>query len=135
MAASDEAFRVLLVALGGAAGSVARYGVATWASRCISADFPVGTVVVNLAGSLAFGVIWSVLGKEAGPGKLLLLAGFFGAFTTFSTFVFESAQLLQNGRPLVALLNLLGQNLLGLLFVSCGLMIGGLLAPDVKVGD
>ena len=138
---SEAALRILLVAVGGAAGSVCRYlcsgyvarGVATLTggglgTGAAALDYPWGTTVVNLVGSLLFGVIWAAFGREGSTlWKVFLLGGFLGAFTTFSTFMFETVHLLDKGRPLAALANLLLQNVAGVILVFIGLALGSAL--------
>jgi fluoride exporter len=84
---------LLLVALGGALGSVLRYGC----SRLLNGPaFPFGTLAVNLIGSFLIGLLWAAFTKETDePRRLLLIAGFCGGFTTFSAFSLEGLQLLQ----------------------------------------
>ncbi len=92
---------LLLVAAGGAAGSVARYLVSLLALSQLGAGFPWGTLAVNVAGS-------ALIGLAAGAGlqgeaRLLLVTGFLGGFTTFSAFSLETAALAERAPPLAAL--------------------------------
>jgi CrcB protein len=93
----------------------------------VLAPFPWATASVNLLGCLLFGVVAALLPEEesGSPVRVFLLAGFLGAFTTFSTFAFDSVRLLQESRPGSALLNLALQNAGGLLFLGLGLWLGG----------
>ena len=90
--------RVLLVALGGALGSVLRYGAAVLAVRWFGPEFPWGTLAVNLIGSFLIGIVNElaadalVLGPEA---RLFLATGVMGGLTTYSAFSYESARLMQ----------------------------------------
>lgn len=86
----------VLIAIGGAAGSLLRYGCSRlWNGPA----FPFGTLVVNVVGSFLIGSLWAVFSKEADEQKrLLLMTGFCGGFTTFSAFSFEGLQLLQQAR-------------------------------------
>lgn len=123
MASDEVARRVLWVALGGALGAVARYGVAMWSLKHFGGALPWGTAIANLLGCLLFGVLWVLLGSRSdlhAAWKLIVLTGFLGAFTTFSTFVFESLRLLQSERPWWGMANVVGQNLLGLCCVYAG---------------
>lgn len=91
---------LLQVALGGALGASARYLSALAAVRLLGPGFPWGTVFVNVAGSLAMGVLAVTLG----PGRWapLLMAGFLGGFTTFSAFSLDAVALVERGQVLAA---------------------------------
>jgi fluoride exporter len=93
---------VLLVLLGGALGATARYLTDVTVQRSHGTDFPWGTWTVNVAGSFALG-----LTTAAGSTWVVTLAGtgFCGAFTTFSTFGFETVRLREEGHPALALTN------------------------------
>lgn len=103
---------VLLVALGGAVGAVSRYGLGGLVHRYASPYFPYGTFAVNVLGCLVFGVLAGlseqrfVLGPQA---RAFLLLGILGGFTTFSSFTFESFQLLRDGELARAFVNIAGQ--------------------------
>lgn len=118
MSASGMIERLALLALAGAAGTLARAGVYAVCQRTPIDQLPAATLIVNVVGSFLFGVIWPLAEREAGPVspnlRWLALAGFMGAFTTFSTFAFETGRYLQDGRPGAAALNLLANNLLGI---------------------
>jgi CrcB protein len=90
---------LLLIALGGAAGSVARYLVGRAVQGAIHPDFPIGTLVVNVAGCLAIGVLARVFlhSQTELPLRAALMVGFCGGFTTFSTFTLETLGLIQGG--------------------------------------
>ncbi len=88
--------QVLLVALGGAVGSVARYGVGVAAARVLGLGFPWGTLIVNVAGGLAMGVLAARVGPEHESLRLALGVGLLGGFTTFSAFSLETVRLMQH---------------------------------------
>ena len=117
----------LLIAIGGAIGSVARYTITTAVSRVAPAAFPFGTFAVNLAGCVALGMLVAV-GEQRGllstASRAFLLVGLLGGFTTFSTFALENVQLLRSGEIVYAALNTSGQVLLGI----GGLWLGFLMA-------
>ncbi len=119
--------KIVWVAVGGAFGAVARYLVAEWAMRAIDQPYPWGTTIANLLGSLSFGLLWTLAEQRTGfstQWRLLLMTGFLGAFTTFSTFMFETVKLMDAQRPLAALLNLGTQNALGIVCVYLGILGG-----------
>jgi len=95
--------QVLWVALGGAVGSVARYGVGLAASRWFGAEFPWGTLLVNVAGGLAMGLLAARIGPENETVRLALGVGLLGGFTTFSAFSLESVRLMQHQPGLAGL--------------------------------
>lgn len=92
---------VLLVGAGGAAGSILRYLVSVAATATLGDRFPWGTLAVNIAGSLAIGVLASLTVQDA--VRLLVVTGLLGGFTTFSAFSLETAQLWQRD-PRLAML-------------------------------
>lgn len=111
------AHKLLLMALAGAAGALARYGLSNAVHALAGKSFPWGTMAVNVLGCFLFGLVWA-LGEArellAAETRTILLAGFMGAFTTFSTFVFESEQLLRGAQWLALACNLASQLGLGL---------------------
>ncbi len=107
--------RFLLVCLGGALGSGARYLVSTWAARALGPDFPRGTLIVNVTGSFLLAAIMTAsLSTDAISPELRLFlgAGIMGGYTTYSSFNYETLALLQQGSPALAALNL-GLTVLG----------------------
>jgi CrcB protein len=120
-----------LVALGGAGGAVARYIVDVWVSQRIPSAFPWGTFVVNMSGSFLLGLLFA-LSVERGtlPAgiRLPIMVGFIGAYTTFSTLGLETWRLIEGGATILALVNLLGSAVLGLVVTVLGLMAGRALA-------
>lgn len=115
--------QLLLVGVGGFAGSIARFLVSTWASRWSEGPFPWGTFGVNLAGCLLIGLLAGALeGRDllAMEARLLLMAGLLGGFTTFSAFGLETFNLLRAARPLLATAYAGGSLLLGLAAVWAG---------------
>ena len=115
------------MALGGACGAVARYGVSSLAGRA-GEGWPWGTLAVNLMGCLAVGAVLALmLTPEPSPRwpaspavRAAVLVGFLGAFTTFSTYAWEAVDLLANGKPGRAALYLLLSNAAGLAAVWAG---------------
>jgi len=119
----------LLIGLGGFLGANARFLVLSWAARLLGTNFPYGTLIANISGSFLLGIAIAILHDRAlleSPQRYFLLAGFLGAYTTFSTFTYESMQLFQQGAVLFGLLNVLGSVAIGLLAVFCGVLLGRL---------
>ena len=119
----------LWVALGGATGAAARFAVAQWMSSRWGWTFPWGTFAVNVTGSLAIGLVMTLLiARGADPMyRLLLVTGFLGGYTTFSAFSFEALTLLEARRWDAAALYVIGSVGLGLLATALGLGLGRLL--------
>lgn len=87
--------QLLLVALGGAIGSAARFGVGLAAARWFGLAFPWGTLAVNVLGGLAMGMLAARVGPEQETLRLLLGVGLLGGFTTFSAFSLETVRLME----------------------------------------
>ncbi len=120
----------LLIGLGGFFGANARFLVSSWAARLLGANFPYGTFLANISGSFLLGVTLAVLHDRAlleTPQRHFFVVGFLGAYTTFSTFAYESMQLFQNGNVLLGVLNIVGSLMVGLLAVLGGFWLGRLL--------
>ncbi|PLL11853.1 fluoride efflux transporter CrcB [Tabrizicola sp. TH137] len=109
---------ILLVALGGAAGSVARFLVVTAAGR-VMPGWPLGTLVVNVAGSLAIGVAYVLLTQRVQVAPLVM-AGFLGGFTTFSAFSLDAMKLWEGGQAVQAIAYVAASVILSLAAVALG---------------
>ncbi len=122
--------QVIAVAVGGAAGAVLRYWLSSWVTRWSAPlFFPFGTLLVNVIGSFALGLLAGYLAGER-PGvsvelRLLLATGFLGAFTTFSTFSVETLAAFRQGLPGIAVANIGASLLLALGTCWLGLELGG----------
>lgn len=117
---------ILLVAAGGAAGSVARYIVTRIVQGTMLSSFPAGTLVVNVAGCFVIGLLCGLCGGRWHPGsdmRLLLVTGLCGGFTTFSTFMNESLELFRSGSAITGALYTGGSVALGLAAVASGMQI------------
>ncbi len=119
--------RVLLVFVGSGAGGVTRYLVGLWAGRHLGTTFPYGTLIVNLAGCFLLSLVMHVaLGLASFPVNLrvALTTGFMGGLTTYSTFNYETAKLLEDGATRSAIANL-GLTVVGCLVAgTLGLVLG-----------
>ncbi len=114
----------ILVALGGALGSVLRYAVGNWSKFLLS--FPIGTLAVNTIGSFLIGMLAGAAatdGKMQISSQLFLATGLCGGFTTFSAFSLETIQLFQQGKTALALFYILTSILLGLIMSWGGYML------------
>ena len=123
---------ILIVALGSALGGVARYVIAGWIQAYGGTSFPWGTLAVNTTGSLALGVLFGWLAgvPASAQWRLFLAMGFCGAYTTFSTFSFETSQLMRDrewpaagGYMLASVVGGVGGLLLG--FAAAGWLLRG----------
>ncbi len=116
----------LLVGIGGFLGANARYVTAKWVGGAVDARFPLGTFLINVSGSFLLGLLGAVLAERLVPHgdqwRLALGVGFLGAFTTFSTFEYETHALFEDGAWLTALTNIFLSLSLGLLAVRAGLV-------------
>ncbi len=100
--------RFLLVCVGGAIGSGARYLVSTWAARALGTDFPRGTILVNATGSFVLAFVLGLPGEALSvEARLFLGAGLMGGYTTYSSFNYETLALLERGSAGLALANVL----------------------------
>ena len=121
--------KTLLISVGAILGANARYWVGIWASTRMGAAFPLGTLIVNVAGCFLIGLINGLSeGRTPISSEMRLFAtvGFLGAFTTFSSFGIESVALLREGNLALTAVNVLGNLLLGFAAVVLGLFLGRL---------
>ncbi len=116
---------LLWVALGGAIGSAARYGVGLAAARWLGLAFPWGTLTVNIIGGLAMGLLAARTGPEQEQVRLLLGVGVLGGFTTFSAFSLETVRLMEH-QPGLAILYAGASLVLSVGACWLGLMLGRL---------
>ena len=115
--------KILIIGLGGFAGSIARYLLYHGLDRHVQTYFPYGTFLVNIAGSLLLGIIYglmqrgNILSEEM---RLFLAIGFCGSFTTFSTFAYENMILLKGSNSTGALVYTIASVVVGIIFVYLG---------------
>lgn len=123
----EEAVRSLWIALAGSAGALSRYQLEGLVSRHTRGAFPWGTLVVNLSGCFVLGLLFTVLTERFLPHpdlRAALTIGFLGAYTTFSTFAFESVRLAEDGAPGIALLNVVVSVAAGVAAAWLGIVAG-----------
>lgn len=120
--------RYLMVVLGGAVGSLARYLVGTAIMSRMGSRFPFGTAFINITGSFLIGFIMTILTERFQPHpywRLVLVVGFLGGYTTFSSFEWETLGLVRDGSHFFAVLYVVGSVLLGYIAVWLGAAIAG----------
>jgi fluoride exporter len=117
---------ILLVGLGGSIGSILRYLTQRWVNESYQHNFPLATFLVNVFGCLLIGILYA-LGEKGNilspQTRLLLVTGFCGGFTTFSTFAFENMNLLRVGDNFYFLLYAVGSVVLGIAAVYIGSLL------------
>ncbi len=119
--------QALAIAAGGALGALLRFWSSSWVYSLLGRAFPYGTLAVNLVGSLAMGFcyVWLVERSTLGPEwRALVMVGFLGAFTTFSTFSIETINLLEGGALSKALLNMVVSVVLCVMAAWLGMVAG-----------
>jgi CrcB protein len=117
---------LLFIAIGGAGGAVSRYLLATWAHRLWEGHIPVGTLFVNVLGSFTLGVVYVLLVEKQlihQDWRGVLMVGFLGAFTTFSTFSLETINLMEAGHMAHALGYMLASTVLCVLMAGAGMQL------------
>jgi fluoride exporter len=115
---------LLLIAAGGATGSIARHLLSTWIkSWSPGTVFPWGIFIVNVSGCFLFGMLHGWCQQRGDAWRLMVLTGLLGGYTTFSTFGWDTADLLQRGHTGTALLNALASVAAGVLAVWCGMAL------------
>jgi CrcB protein len=122
--------KYLVVGAGGFIGAIARYIIGAWIGQKWGRSFPLGTFVINISGSFFIGLIMTLLTEKlmVNPQwRLLLVIGFLGAYTTFSTFEYETGSLLKDGEWMIAAMNAVLSVFLGF----AALKIGELIAKSV----
>ncbi|MDQ0421064.1 fluoride efflux transporter CrcB [Rhizobium sp. CRIBSB] len=120
-------FHILLVAVGGATGSVARYLTGIAMTRLLGPAFPWGTITVNIVGSFAIGLLAELVARKLSAPvelRLLLVVGFLGGFTTFSSFSLDTLSLFEKGEGLMAFVYVGASVLLSLAAAFGGLALG-----------
>jgi CrcB protein len=118
--------KLSLIALAGALGTLSRYSLAGFVHRLIGASFPWGTLVVNFTGCFFAGLLWTLFENRwpvSGETRMIVLLGFFGAFTTFSAFILETGQMARSAEWFYAAANVFLQMGLGILALFAGIVL------------
>ena len=121
--------RMLLLCLAGAAGTLCRYALSGLTHRIAGTAFPFGTLAVNTAGCFAAGLLWALFEHRwpvSGEMRIIVMIGFMGAFTTFSTYILESGELVRTAQYAAVAGNIFLQNGLGFLALLAGISLGRL---------
>lgn len=121
--------KLILIAIAGALDTLSRYGFAGFTHRILGSSFPWGTLVVNLTGCFLAGLLWTLFETRwplSGETRVIVLMGFFGAFTTFSALILETGELMRSAEWLYAAANLFSQTTLGILAFFAGVILARL---------
>ena len=122
--------KLLWLSLAGVAGTLSRYGLQLMVQRWSGSSFPFGTWAVNALGCFLFGAVWAMggermlFGANSAEVRTIILVGFMGAFTTFSSFAGETGNLLADKEWALAAGNILLQNVSGIGLFFAGLFVG-----------
>jgi len=117
---------IMIIGIGGFIGAISRYGLALWIGQRWGRSFPLGTFVINVSGSFLIGLLMTLMMERFTVNplwRLLLVVGFLGAYTTFSTFEFETGALLKDGEWAFAMLNVILSVVVGFIALKLGEMI------------
>lgn len=115
---------ILIVTLGGGIGAAARYVVSSWAAERFGANFPYGTLLVNVAGCFIIGLFLALVTDKLivkPEWRLFVTTGFLGGLTTFSSFSYETIKLMQDANVSLALYNVLANCIIGFLATWLGI--------------
>lgn len=119
--------KIMLLALAGALGTIARYGLAGFTHRFLGPSFPWGTLAVNITGCFIAGLLWALFESRwpvSGETRTIILVGFMGAFTTFSAMILETSELMRSAEWMYAAANLTLQNGVGFAALFAGTALG-----------
>lgn len=116
-----------MIALGGSAGAIARYLLGSYVGNRMGSRFPFGTFVINISGCFVIGFVMTLLAERTHVSRnwiYLVPIGFIGAYTTFSTFEFETFRLIQDGQAIAALVNVSLSVVVGFVMLWLGVVAG-----------
>jgi fluoride exporter len=121
--------KYMVVGVGGFLGAIARYALGAYIGTRYGACFPYGTFVINMSGSFLIGLILTLLARTTASAywRYLIPIGFIGAYTTFSTFEYETLRAVQDGQLMTGLLNVVLSLTVGFVAVWAGAAIGRVL--------
>jgi CrcB protein len=117
---------IVIIGVGGFIGAVARYAIALWIGQRWGRSFPLGTFIINVTGSFLIGLLMTVMAErftENPQWRLFLVVGFLGAYTTFSTFEYETGALMKDSEWLYAGLNVVLSVVVGFVALKLGEVI------------
>lgn len=117
---------VLAISLGGVLGANTRYFVTLYVAERLGTAFPYGTLLINVTGSLVIGFFLTLATERLSLDplwRLFFATGFLGAYTTFSSYTYEAAQLIRDGSYGLALLYVVGSVLAGMVGVLAGIVV------------
>lgn len=119
--------KFLIISAGAIFGANTRYWIGDWAAQKFGASFPYGTLIINFSGSFLLGLFMTLATERLmldPRWRLFIAIGFLGAYTTFSTYTFESYNLLIKGLWLSGLINLFGSSVLSVVAAGVGVYLG-----------
>ena len=119
--------KIFYLTIGSITGGFARYYLAGWVYQKFGTNFPIGTLIVNLTACFIIGFFSAVIDEKfsLGPnGKILLMTGFCGAYSTFSSYMLETSNLVVDGEMMRAFLNIVVSIVLGFIALRLGVFIG-----------
>ncbi len=121
--------KYFMIGVGGCAGAIARYVLGSYIGSRLGVRFPYGTFVINISGSFLIGFILVLLARTTASQywRYLIPIGFIGAYTTFSTFEYETLRAIQEGQPMTGLWNVVLSVVIGFIAVWAGSALGRVL--------
>lgn len=122
--------KIILIAVAGTVGTLSRYWLSGFTHRLFGSDFAYGTLAVNVTGCLLFGLVWALAEERMAlsvVARTVILVGFMGAFTTFSTFAFETMNYVKDSQLMLAFLNVAANCVLGFAAIVAGTWIARIL--------